>query len=223
MTHQESVQEMAVERYLLGELTGETKDAFEEHYFECPECASHLKDGARLVDALPAVLPNIGNSENSEKDRRVAVFPSSRWLRILTPALAASLLVIGYQSAVLVPGLKRQIAALDTPQLAENLVLANGSARGAASDAVVTRASGALMLSIDIPAAPRTRSISAHCTGRLARCSGPGTCRLGRQRIRCCSTCRSRKSGPATINWSSPAYQVHPRAHRLRWLHIRFT
>jgi hypothetical protein len=145
---------MAVERYLLGELTGETKDAFEEHYFECPECASHLKDGARLVDALPAVLPNIGNSENSEKDRRVAVFPSSRWLRILTPALAASLLVIGYQSAVLVPGLKRQIAALDTPQLAENLVLANGSARGAASDAVVTRASGALMLSIDIPGGP---------------------------------------------------------------------
>ncbi len=147
MTHEESVQEMAVERYLLGELTAETRDLFEEHFFECPECANDLKEGALLVDALPTVL-----HEPRVVPFRKAAPPQARWLRVLLPALAASLLVVAYQSAVLVPDLHRQIAALEMPQVAENLVLANGNARGAGGEAVVARAPGALTLSIDIPA-----------------------------------------------------------------------
>ena len=39
MTHSEAVQQMAAERYLLDELAPDVRDAFEEHMFDCQECA----------------------------------------------------------------------------------------------------------------------------------------------------------------------------------------
>ena len=33
---------MAVEKYLLQELAGEERDQFEEHFFDCQECATDL-------------------------------------------------------------------------------------------------------------------------------------------------------------------------------------
>ena len=35
MDHSEAVQLMATERYLLGELSPDQREAFEEHFFEC--------------------------------------------------------------------------------------------------------------------------------------------------------------------------------------------
>jgi len=42
MDHETAVKTGATERYLLGELTGEDRDRFEEHYFMCPECAEDV-------------------------------------------------------------------------------------------------------------------------------------------------------------------------------------
>lgn len=38
MNHQQAVDSMAVERYVLNEMTATDRQAFEEHYFNCPEC-----------------------------------------------------------------------------------------------------------------------------------------------------------------------------------------
>jgi len=38
MNHQQAIDSMAVERYVLGEMTATDRQAFEEHYFNCPEC-----------------------------------------------------------------------------------------------------------------------------------------------------------------------------------------
>jgi len=43
MDHSEAVREMAAERYLLDELEPEAREAFEEHVFDCPECALDLR------------------------------------------------------------------------------------------------------------------------------------------------------------------------------------
>ncbi len=51
MNHQDALQEMAVERYLLGELSGAALDRFEEHLFECPQCATDVRAGATFIDA----------------------------------------------------------------------------------------------------------------------------------------------------------------------------
>jgi len=56
MNHQEAVREMAVERYLLGELIGASLDSFEEHLFECSECAMDVKTGVTFIDAARTEL-----------------------------------------------------------------------------------------------------------------------------------------------------------------------
>src|SRR5262249_11424648 len=43
MDHETSVRMKAPERYILGELTGADRDSFEEHFFECPECAEDVR------------------------------------------------------------------------------------------------------------------------------------------------------------------------------------
>jgi hypothetical protein len=54
MEHTEAVETLACERYLLDELTPEDRDAFEEHYFGCAECAASVKAEAALVAGVRA-------------------------------------------------------------------------------------------------------------------------------------------------------------------------
>ena len=48
MDHTHAIENHAVERYLMGALPAEERDAFEEHYFGCPECAREVCAGARF-------------------------------------------------------------------------------------------------------------------------------------------------------------------------------
>ena len=50
---------MASERYLLGELTPELRDAYEEHMFGCTECANDARFGAAFIDHAKVVLPTL--------------------------------------------------------------------------------------------------------------------------------------------------------------------
>jgi anti-sigma factor RsiW len=63
MEHDEAEKSQAVERYLLGELPVTEREAFEEHYFSCPECAEEVRAGL-LLQANAA-------GEGAEDDRLV--------------------------------------------------------------------------------------------------------------------------------------------------------
>src|SRR3954462_2654256 len=56
MNHQDALREMSVERYLLGELTGESRDIFEEHLFDCQQCTADLKSGVTLLEGARTEL-----------------------------------------------------------------------------------------------------------------------------------------------------------------------
>ena len=56
MDHSESIRLMAAEKYLLGELTPDLQEKFEEHFFECQECALDVRAGAALVEHSKVVL-----------------------------------------------------------------------------------------------------------------------------------------------------------------------
>lgn len=56
MEHSESLETNAAERYLLEEMSAGERDAFEEHYFDCSECAGDVKDGARMMAAGREIL-----------------------------------------------------------------------------------------------------------------------------------------------------------------------
>lgn len=124
MDHTEAERTGAVDRYLLGELTDAEREAFEEHYFACPQCAQEVLAGEALRANVRAVLL---------EDRglgRTAV-PARRWFhwfRLPSPQLAWAAaavfaLVAGYDRLVLVPRLQSHLAELNTPQAVSRHVL----------------------------------------------------------------------------------------------------
>ena len=50
MDHLEAVRLNAAEKYLLGELSAELRDQYEDHFFDCKECARDIRAGAAFVD-----------------------------------------------------------------------------------------------------------------------------------------------------------------------------
>lgn len=108
MDHNEAVRLQAAEKYVLGELPRNVREDYEEHYFECAECALDLKAAAAFVDTSRDVL-------RAERERSVEkVSVRSRggrltWLRpvVAVPVFAALLLVIGYQNTVTIPRAKQ--------------------------------------------------------------------------------------------------------------------
>lgn len=95
MTHAEAVNGLAAERYLLGEMTEPEQEAFEAHFFECPECADDIRTAAAMIDAARA--------SRAQADVRPFAPPRPRvsWIRsaVLPWALAASLgAIVVYQA-----------------------------------------------------------------------------------------------------------------------------
>jgi len=173
MNHEDALRELSVERYLLGELTGDARDAFEDHLFECRACAEDLKSGSLLLegvrqDALmqegpvtsPAVVPT---------DRKPSLL--SRWFFNpvwMSPALAACLAVVLYQSVFQIPRLEQQVAEANTPEVLNNLLIAGGTSRGDSTQTITAREGHSFLLSADIPAS------STYASYRLSLASSSG-------------------------------------------------
>jgi anti-sigma factor RsiW len=56
MDHAEAARKLAVEQYLLGELSEAEREEFELHFFSCSECAETVESGAALLANARAVL-----------------------------------------------------------------------------------------------------------------------------------------------------------------------
>src|ERR1017187_1403911 len=70
MQHKEADQTLAVERYLLGDMTAAEVEQFEEHLFLCPECAESVKTGAIFVDNASAVFKEPATQAGTESMRQ---------------------------------------------------------------------------------------------------------------------------------------------------------
>jgi hypothetical protein len=124
MDHAEATRTGATERYLLGELSDDDRLAYEEHFFECLECAEDVKAGATFVVNTREVL-------NEPSGRPASVrFPRRGWAGLFLPlpaGVAAALVLcaglLAYQSLVVVPRLHRQAAEADAPQAVRSVFL----------------------------------------------------------------------------------------------------
>ncbi len=125
MNHDDAVQLMAVERYLLDELTPTLRDEFEEHMFDCAECSLDLRAGAVFIDEAKLQLPQLAATAAAGPAAAPQVVykprPQSRgWFSSLfgwmtpafaVPTFAALLLVIGYQNIQTIPTLRASAAS----------------------------------------------------------------------------------------------------------------
>jgi hypothetical protein len=158
MDHHQATQLTAVEKYLLDELTPELRDDFEEHFFDCQECATDLRATAGFIDAAkkefkvnPAKKPGpIAKS----KSRLLSSWPTA----LVWSALAASLLVIAYQNVVVYPRFKSEISELKAPEILPAVSLVGGNSRGGQIPAAAVELDQPFLLMVDIPAEDRFSS-----------------------------------------------------------------
>jgi hypothetical protein len=150
MDHEEATKTMMAERYLLDELSQELRESFEEHAFDCPECALDLRAGSAFIQAAKAELPAVVESPKpyaaTESSRKSSLFG---WLRpaFAVPVFAALLLVIAYQNLSTIPSLR---SAATEPRILPSISFHAGT-RGAERIRVAADRTQGAMLSIDLP------------------------------------------------------------------------
>jgi hypothetical protein len=114
MDHDVVVREKITEKYLLQELNPEVRNEFEEHYFDCQECASDIRAGSEFVEHSKVVLaeaPEAAPAYTNSHGVNRAVRGWFAWLRpaFAVPAVALLLVVIGYQNLVTYPELRSEL------------------------------------------------------------------------------------------------------------------
>jgi hypothetical protein len=90
MNHSEANESASAAAYVMGDLSGAERDAFEMHYIDCPLCAEEVWTGTRMLAA---------GREELKRKRKVIPFPV-RWFQ--TKAVAAMFaVVVGIQSYII--------------------------------------------------------------------------------------------------------------------------
>ncbi len=163
MHHQEATRHGTVEKYLLDELAPPERDEFEEHFFDCPECAEDLRMTAAFLDTAARELERFTPERPAPKRPVPKRAVPSRFAFLFRPAFAAPafatlLLVIAYQNGVVYPRLAAELAASRTPEILASVSLIGGNSRGAAVPSVTLPRTQPLLLTLDIPTAERFTS-----------------------------------------------------------------
>jgi hypothetical protein len=133
------------ERYILGELPDAQAEEFEEHFFDCEQCADDVRSELTFVEGLrdataghPAVIPPA--LPFTRRGRRTLT-----WL----PAAAAAAIVF---FALAVPRMQRD--AGPTMDVARPFDLEMTAVRGAANDVVTVATGEALLLHVYVTPQP---------------------------------------------------------------------
>lgn len=163
MDHAEAIATYATDRYLLGELTAAEADAFEEHYFDCVDCADELRVGMQFMsggrklarEATEPVAPAPVVSIAERRPRRTA------WI----PAAAAAALVLAIATPLLV--MQRRTTG-PTFEIASQHSFLLADSR-AASDVPTLNGNAPIVLWADVPSEPTYSRYEA----RLQRPDGP--------------------------------------------------
>lgn len=149
MDHDEAVRQKATEKYLLNELDPDLRDQFEEHMFDCQDCAVDVRSAAMFVEQAKAALAQ--PTVRSEVRLPVPATQSGwfAWLRpaFAVPVLALLLAVIGYQNLVTYPHLMQ---AANEPQVGP-WASVNVSTRGAEATVVKPHAGEGFSLLVNLP------------------------------------------------------------------------
>jgi hypothetical protein len=157
MDHNEAVRLQAAEKYLLGELPREQHAAFEEHFFDCSECAEEMKATAAFMEGARQV----SREKISEAIDIKGLVPASTtrgwfaWLRpaFAVPVFAALLLFIGYQNGVTIPNLKQASTGVVIGEGAKSFSLLSADSRGEGTSApkIAVGAREDFRLEVDMP------------------------------------------------------------------------
>lgn len=152
MDHQEAVRLGAVEKYLLKELSPPERDEFEEHFFDCQECAADLKAAAAFLDGARREFKRGPLTKSMPDDAKTPWFSLIWKPAFAAPAFALLLFVIAYQNLVMYPRLAGADTRLETPEILASVSLIGANSRGGAPPSITVAKAQSILLSVDIPA-----------------------------------------------------------------------
>lgn len=154
MDHTEAIKSQAVEKYFLGELKGAERDAFEEHFFDCAECAADVKTTAVLVDNVREVLRAVPEETKKAPGREPRASGFLTWWKPVysLAAIAVLLVTVGYDNFVTIPRL-REARTTDAQALPSYSFVTAGS-RGAGGLEITVPADSPFGIYLDIPGDP---------------------------------------------------------------------
>ena len=142
MDHETAVRMSATECYLLGELTGEDRDAFEAHYFMCPECAEDV----RALTVFTANAKAVFREEATGPSQHAGVLFSGRVLWLSAALNVVLLLGFGYALLKVQPDKNHEIAQAMAPQFVQDIAIL-GVARGAGAAREISAATRRIVFS----------------------------------------------------------------------------
>lgn len=162
MDHNFVIENKTAERYLLGELNDAERDAYEDHYFECPECAEELLCGTEFMHYAREVFKEDTEQEAVAQSRLHQVAPAvySRpfWMRAMpVGAFAVLLLAAGIGLYHRSPGGTQEQGQVE--EIAEVIQAPMLEARGAAHgerETIYLRRNQSVMLPFRIDSAHRS-------------------------------------------------------------------
>jgi hypothetical protein len=152
MDHEGVVRQKLTERYLLGELDDEARQEFEEHYFDCPDCALDVRAGALFVEQSKVVLAEAPQPAAARSPVTGPAAAKPGWFAWFRPAFAAPVMalllaVIGYQNLVMYPRLQQ---ALNSPRVLP-FASVNIGTFGSGGPVISTRPGEGFLLFVRIP------------------------------------------------------------------------
>jgi hypothetical protein len=161
MDHNEAMNSQAVEKYFLGELKGAERDAFEEHFFDCAECAADVKTTAVLVDNVREVLRAVPADATKAPAREPRTSAYLTWWKpaYFLAAIALLVAVVGYQNFVTIPRLREGTTTV--AQALPSYSFVTAGSRGAAGLEIAVPAHSPFGIYVDIPGDPGFTSYSA--------------------------------------------------------------
>jgi hypothetical protein len=175
MKHEDCVKSLMAEKYILGELSEGECGQFEQHFFECLECAGAVRTLLQLQDGTKAALSSERAYARSRQSAEAKLVPSSSlskpnkwfawWVRpqaAFAGALAATVIAVvtSYQNVQLRDQLHPQ---------AIHSVLLQPATRGEIPALSSSNVGTFVLLEADLPAASGTLTWSLQANdGRIA-------------------------------------------------------
>ena len=120
MDHEVALKNQAVERYFLGEMKPDERDAFEEHFFLCESCSEDVQATSAFLDNARSALKVRRDWPQPAREKRPWFRPSFAFASVAALCLA----FIGYQNVAVIPALK-------APQALTAGVILDGATRSA--------------------------------------------------------------------------------------------
>jgi hypothetical protein len=151
MDHQEATRLMAVEKYLLKEMPPELREEFEEHFFDCQECAADLRATEAFLDSAREEFEAAPVAKPLPQAQKKSPFAFLWRPAFIVPAFALLLLVIAYQNTVVYPKFIAEIAQLKTPEILPSISMAGANSRGGELPSVTVPSGQTFLLLVDIP------------------------------------------------------------------------